>query len=427
MSSRVSADAEGRGHLGRGLRAAGVRRRNAGTSTQRARGVLSGREPPLIAHIIHRLDVGGLENGLVNLINRLPPGHYRHVIVCLTSYSADFRQRIERDVPVLALHKREGKDLGLFVRLWQVLRRLRADLVHTRNLATLEAQLPAFLAGVRHRVHGEHGHDVHDLDNTSRKYRWLRVAYRPLVDRYVPLSSSLEAYLRREVRVPPRKISRICNGVDVARYHPAGSREDRAEVLPPEFIAGRPLVIGTVGRLEPVKDQLSLARAFIDLVGRYPDGKERFRLVIVGDGSLHEQIVALLAGAGVSDSVWMAGRRHDVPACYRALDIFVLPSLGEGISNTILEAMASGLPVIATDVGGNSELVVEGENGFLVPRRDAAAIVDRLECYAADPALLRAHSECSRRRAESEFSIDRMVEGYVGLYDRLLFGPNPGR
>lgn len=145
---------------------------------------------PLIAHVIFRLAVGGLENGLVNLINRTP--QYRHAIVCMTDYTA-FHRRIEHDaVSLHALHKREGHDPGVFVRLWRLLRALKPDVVHTRNMSALEAQLPAWLAGVRGRVHGEHGRDMHDLDGSNRNYQWLRRAYRPLVHRYIPLSRDLK-------------------------------------------------------------------------------------------------------------------------------------------------------------------------------------------------------------------------------------------
>lgn len=133
-----------------------------------------GDERPLVAHIIHRLDVGGMENGLVNLINHMPAERYRHAIVCMTRYT-DFSQRIHRDdVSLHALHKREGKDLGVHRRLHRLLRSLRPAIVHTRNLATLEAQATAAAAGVRARIHGEHGWDIGDLDGARTKHRLMR-------------------------------------------------------------------------------------------------------------------------------------------------------------------------------------------------------------------------------------------------------------
>ena len=376
--------------------------------------------PPLIAHVIYRLDVGGLENGLVNLINRLPRNRYRHTIVCLTDYTG-FRRRIKSHVPVYALHKQPGKDPELYVRLWRLFRHLRPDIVHTRNLATLEAQLPALLAGVRHRVHGEHGRDVHDLDNTSRKYRLLRAAFRPMVQRYIPLSVELRRYLEDEVGVPERKIRPICNGVDTARFHPGnGTRHAR---LPQGFALPESIVIGTVGRMEAVKDQVTLARSFLDLVDRLPDGRQRLRLLMIGDGPLREQCRQILTQAGMSDLAWLPGTRSDVPEMLRAMDVFCLPSLAEGISNTILESMASGLPVVATAVGGNGELVVEGVTGLLVPRANPTAMATALSRYVDDAELRKAHAASARVRAEAHFSLDNMVRQYQAVYDELLFQP----
>ncbi|MCW8874298.1 MAG: TIGR03088 family PEP-CTERM/XrtA system glycosyltransferase, partial [Gammaproteobacteria bacterium] len=288
--------------------------------------------PPLIVHVIYRLAVGGLENGLVNLINRMPAGRYRHAIVSLTDIS-DFRQRLERpDVDCFALHKRPGHDLRMLWRLWRLFLALRPMIVHSRNLAAMDAQLPAWLAGVPVRIHGEHGRDVHDLDGNSRKYRWLRRGFRPLIHRYVPLSRDLEAYLRGPVGVPESRIRLICNGVDTQRFRPGAIR---AGVLPSGFAGEDSLVIGTVGRLETVKDQLTLVKAFVELVRSLPEG-ERLRLVLVGEGSLRAAIEALLAETGLARQVWLAGARDDVPALMAALDLFVLPSLAEGISNTVL-------------------------------------------------------------------------------------------
>ena len=129
---------------------------------------------PLIAHVIFRLDIGGLENGLVNLINHMPESRYRHAIICLQNYT-DFRLRIRReDVPVFALNKAEGKDFHLYSQLWHLLRNIKPHIVHTRNLAALDCQFVAALAGVRARVHGEHGWDMMDLHGSNFKYNLLR-------------------------------------------------------------------------------------------------------------------------------------------------------------------------------------------------------------------------------------------------------------
>lgn len=377
------------------------------------------RDPrPLIVHVIYRLAVGGLENGLVNLINRLPSDRFRHGIISLTELSA-YQNRIQaEDVECIALHKREGNDLRMLWRLWRLFRVLRPNIVHSRNLAALEAQLPAWLAGVPIRIHGEHGRDVGDLDGSSRKHQYVRRLYRPFIHRYVPLSKDLGRYLRDKIHVPAQRIRVICNGVDVDRFRPA-MRE--REALPGGFVGSNDLVIGTVGRLEIVKDQATLVRAFIRLVESSKQGG-KLRLVVVGDGSQRSCLERLVARAGIQQQVWFAGDRRDVPDLMGALDVFVLPSLAEGISNTILEAMACGLPVVATDVGGNAELVVQGKTGFLVPREDPEAMASAIARYWQDSALRACHSAEARTRAEREFSIASMVTNYQRLYEELLDG-----
>lgn len=353
----------------------------------------------------------------MNLINQLPAGAFRHAIVCLTSAST-FRDRLRDGVEVIEMNRRDGQDWTLYPRLFRVFRRLRPAVVHTRNLATLEAQAPAWLAGVRGRIHGEHGRDVHDLDNKVRKYRWLRRAFVPLVQRYVPLSRELDRYLVAEVGVPPEKVRRIRNGVDTVRFAPAGNARDWFAAAP--FAARDRIVIGSLGRMAAVKDPLLLADAFIQLVGAVPNGRERLALVMVGDGELRPQVEARLAAAGLGSICWLPGSRDDTPELLRALDLFVLPSLAEGISNTILEAMSSGIPVVATDVGGNAELVQADRTGQLVPRANPAALAAALRRYVDDPELRRAHGAAGRARALAEFSLEGMVANYAELYREVL-------
>ncbi|MFM8330751.1 MAG: TIGR03088 family PEP-CTERM/XrtA system glycosyltransferase [Candidatus Methylumidiphilus sp.] len=374
--------------------------------------------PPLIAHVIYRLGVGGLENGLVNLINRIPPERYRHAIICLKD-STDFSRRIQReDVQIICLHRKDGQDFGMFAKLYALLRELRPDIVHTRNLAALECQVPAWLAGVRCRIHGEHGWDVSDPGGTNRKYQWLRRALRPWVRRWIPLSRHTEAYLLDKVGVPAAKIRRICNGVNTDVFFPPVDWKPGIAGCP--FPDPRQLtLLGTVGRMHGVKDQMTLARAFIELLRIRPAARDTARLVLVGEGPLRGEAAAELRAAGLEDLAWLPGERGDVPAILRGLDIFVLPSIAEGISNAILEAMASGLPVVATDVGGNADLVVDGETGRLLEAGKPAAMAAVLAEYLDDPDKIRAHGAAGLRRVLERFSLDSMVGQYLAVYDEI--------
>ncbi|HEY5366102.1 MAG TPA: glycosyltransferase, partial [Casimicrobiaceae bacterium] len=276
------------------------------------------------------------------------------------------------------------------------------------------------------RLHGEHGRDVGDLDGSSRKYQWIRRLYRPFVSHYVALSRELERYLVGSVGIAQRRISQIYNGVDARRFSPPLSPP-----LSREAIAGCPFtsadlwLVGSVGRMQAVKDPQNLARAFIRALALDPALRARLRLVMIGDGPLRTAVAATLASAGVQHLAWLPGERNDIPQILRGLDAFVLPSLAEGISNTVLEAMASGLPVIATAVGGNGELVVDGVTGVLVPAANSDALARAIASQGGDPHAARDAGCAGRERAERMFSLEAMVERYHQLYDALCAHRTP--
>jgi len=288
--------------------------------------------------------------------------------------------------------------------------------VHSRNLAALEVTIPAWLAGVPARIHGEHGRDVSDLDGSSRKYQLVRRLYRPFVSQYVALSQDLAGYLQHKVGVPSSSISQIYNGVDATKFSPA---QPRSQITGCPFGEPHHRLFGTVGRMQTVKDQLTLAKAFVEVLSVHPALRDSLRLVMIGDGPLRAQAMTVLEAGGVAELSWLPGERSDVADILRGLDCFVLPSLAEGVSNTILEAMASGLPVIATRVGGNAELMIEGESGLLVPSADVPAMAQAILHYAQHPELAHRAGEVGRAEVERRFSLDAMVATYQRLYDRF--------
>jgi glycosyltransferase involved in cell wall biosynthesis len=172
--------------------------------------------------------------------------------------------------------------------------------------------------------------------------------------------------------------------------------------------------------MQTVKDQPTLARAFVFALRHQPALADRLRLVLVGDGPLRAQCATVLAEGGVAELAWLPGERADIPAVMRGLHAFVLPSLAEGVSNTILEAMASGLPVVATAVGGNVELVDRGATGLLVPAGDVEALATAIVDLAADPGRAATMGRAGRAAAESRFSLAAMVATYRRVYEREL-------
>lgn len=370
--------------------------------------------PPLVLHVLHALHIGGMENGLVNLVNHMPAGRYRHAIACIEDFSPAFAARITQpDVAIHALHRSRIGVWRLRAALHRLCRALRPALVHTRNQSGLDALLPARLAGIR-CVHSEHGWDVDNLDGRAFKPLLLRRLHRPLVDQYIAVSRDLARFLSDAVGVPAARVTQIYNGVDTTRFAPGVPASD---VLPPGFRVPGQVLIGTVGRVQAVKDQATLLRAFAAL--QAVPGLPPLRLVVAGDGPLQPELRALAAQLGITPITAFTGATDRIADVLRSLDVFVLPSLNEGISNTILEAMASGLPVIATAVGGNVELVEADRHGALFDTGDVGALTALLADYAREPARRAAHGGQARAEALARFSLDAMVTAYAGVYDRI--------
>jgi sugar transferase (PEP-CTERM/EpsH1 system associated) len=371
---------------------------------------------PLVAHIIFRLDYGGLENGVVNIVNGLPSDSFRHAIIALSDVR-DFRQRVRRpDVELFELNKAPGKDPGAYLRLYRLLKKLRPAVAHTRNLGTLEGAVVARLAGVPFRVHSEHGWDEADPHGANRKYRAMRRFVSPVIHRFVAVSREIEQWLGETVGIRSDKVSRICNGVDTQRFRPA--TEGARAVLPADRFPAGTVVVGSVTRFKSIKDPLNLARAFI-AARRDPAGA-RLRLVMAGDGELRAKAEQLLREAGEDRAAWLPGSRDDVPELLRAMDVFALGSLREGISNTVLEAMATGLPVVATATGGNLELVQDGKTGRLVKPGAPDELAAALLAYARDDAGRVAHGRAARATVEREYSLQRMLGDYAELYRHFV-------
>lgn len=364
--------------------------------------------------MLYRFDVGGLENGVVNLVNRLD--RWRHVVIAVTVIEPTFRDRVRRpDVGFVALEKPPGNGAVVWPSLVRHLRHLRPAVVHSRNLAALEMQPAAWWAGVPWRVHGEHGRDADDPDGTVKRYQRIRRLYSPFVHHWVALSRDLQSYLCQKVHVPASRVTQIFNGVDHQRFGVSG---EPGRVADCPFADPSLCVVGTVGRMQTVKAQPVLAEAFVRALQQQPGLRAHLRLAMVGDGPLRAKCDAILSAAGLRELAWLPGERHDVPALMNSFDLFVLPSLAEGISNTILEAMASSLPVVATAVGGNADLVDDGVTGQIVPAGDVQALAAALMAWCDDDVRRRQAGALGRQRVEQRFSLDAMVAAYDAVYER---------
>lgn len=366
---------------------------------------------PLVVHLVYSLGVGGLETLLVDCINRMPA--YRHAVVCLTHYTA-FSDRIVRtDVALHALGKAPGLGLGTHLDFWRLMRRLRPAILHTYNLASLEYAFTATLAGIPVRIHAEHGRDAADPLGLNPKHNFLRRCLVPFVDRFIPVSEDLDRWLDKVVRIPRTKTLRIMNGVDTGKFAPGGT----AAMDSPW--SAQDIVIGTVARIQDVKNHRALIDAFARLRLNAPELAPRLKLTIVGDGPLLPAVREQVATLGLQDAVWLPGARADIDALLHSFSVFALPSLAEGTPVSLLEAMACGLPVVASNVGGIPEIVDDGVQGLLVPVGAIDALATALGRYAADRALRIAHGLAGRSRVEERCSMHAMLTAYGTLYDGL--------
>jgi len=366
-------------------------------------------QTPLICHVIYALDIGGLESVMVNLINGLSPKKYRHMIVCLTT-SSKFQTRINRDdVDIVSLHKKKGHGISHYFSFYRLLKKTNPDIVHTYNIAALEMSFIALIAGVRGRIHAEHGRDASDPDGMNWKYNVFRKINRLWVDRWVPVSTDLYAWLTTFIGVSQEKVTLIHNGVDTEQFRPAKKNN-----------VARKYTVATVGRLDPVKNQSVLIDAVSNVIESNLDKIPSMQLLIVGDGSLKHELEAKIIQLGLESVVSLVGARDDINQILNEVDIFVLPSIAEGIPMTVLEAMATELPVIATKVGGLPELVETGVTGVLIPNGDVGKLAAAIQSYYENPRIGLEQGKRAREKVIDSFSLSAMVLNYMNLYDDVL-------
>jgi sugar transferase (PEP-CTERM/EpsH1 system associated) len=375
---------------------------------------MSQRKPIRVMHVVQSLEVGGLENGVVNLLNRLNDERFSHVICCLT-HAGKLAERIDSmEVKLVEAGLRTDRFRFPIIRLRSLVRHWMPDIVHTRGWGAIDAIIAARLAGVPRVIHGEHGREAEDPEGINCKRKVVRRTLSPLVDRFITVSDDLMRWLTNTVGIAAYKVVRIHNGVDIRRFSPEGRDEARRTL----GLDGSVIAIGTVGRLDPVKDHRTLLRAFASL----QQGNRSIRLFIVGDGPGREEIKSQIQQLGIANRVELLGERHDVADLLKAFDIFTLTSIAEGISNTILEAMACGLPVVATYVGGNPELVENEVSGQLVTAGDVQAITAAFQVYIDAADLRRDHGQQARLKVEQDFSLERMAQQYGELYENMTGG-----
>ncbi|MEW6418488.1 MAG: glycosyltransferase [Nitrospirota bacterium] len=370
---------------------------------------------PRILFLVLEMDLGGLQRIVYQLINGIDKERFIPYLCCLDRGGIFYEQLALHSIKTYILERKPGPfDIRLFIKLCQILSKERIDVIHSQNGCTLYAALAGRLAGVSGIVHTDHGRLVPD----KRSAIWEDRISSYMIDHFIGVSDNLSDYLSSAVKINRKKLITIINGVDTSRFVPVDP--ERKQALRSTIgLTEADKVIGTVCRLDPIKNLDFLLKCFPAIVSLVPNAM----IVIAGDGPNRDHLIKHAETLGISSRVIFLGRSSNVENIMPMFDIYACTSLSEGTSMTILEAMSCGLPVIASDVGGNSRLV-DSSNGYLFPLNDEALFTNNIIALLNDKAVLNELGSQSRIKVQKEFSIDQMIESYQRLYESVISRDN---
>jgi sugar transferase (PEP-CTERM/EpsH1 system associated) len=369
--------------------------------------------PLRVLHVLNRLERGGTELVVLKLLGGLSESKFQQRLAAIRGMDPQLQRVSLAEHLVSVGDGGSGFQFPLF-RLASIMRAYRPHIVHSRNWGAIEAIPAARLAGVPVAIHSEHGYEIEMLAGLPIRRRIFRRAAYAMVDAVVAVTRELGDYHARMAWLSPARISVIYNGVDTQQFYP--SPEARTLLRKRFGLPENRFIVGTVGRMVPIKDHPTLLRAMEILVQH---GVNAHALLVGSGPELEGNKSIVTASPNLAGRVTFTGSSEEVPDLLRTIDAFALPSISEGMSNTLLEAMATGLPVIATSVGGNIEVVEHERSGWLIDTRDAEALASHLATLASTETLRAQYGAAARKRVIERFSLERMLEGYSNLYREL--------
>lgn len=357
-----------------------------------------------VFQVVYSFAIGGSEVVASNIAQNMDDGIV-HGVAAL-EFDGPLREKLEQaGVQTWVINRQPNERLSPMVRLWQAMRQFKPDVVHTHHLYQLFYTVAgAKLLGAQ-IVHTEHEYYSLMQRNSSPLLKKLSSLCRFVTG----VNEETTDFLRGQVGIPESKLRTIVNGINLDRYR--GSKNDGP---PPGgvYMMDGDLVVGVVARLDPVKDHATLFRAFHKIVAKMPHA----RLWVIGDGDTRSQLEQMVRDLELIDNTRFFGIRLDIPELLSCLDVLVLPSVNEGLPISILEGMAAGKPVVATDVGGVATVVRPGETGLLVPAGDSGAMASAILTLLEDREKGEQMGKNGRRLVELNYNLEDTIAGYLALY-----------
>jgi len=360
---------------------------------------------------VNRLDTGGTEYGVLKVMSGLGDSEFEQGLCTLRGFTPKLAEHplLEKRLFVAGQSK-HGPQFPLF-RLARIMKAFRPDIVHARNWGGIEAIPAARLARVPVAIHSEHGYELEMLSGLPIRRRLFRRGVYTMTDQVFTVSQELRKYHARQAWISPDRIRVIYNGVDAQRFRPRP--ELRLDLRARLGIPADSFVIGSVGRLVQIKDFLTLLRAGECLIRRGVNTC----VVLAGSGPEMPRLQEFVTSSSeIAGRVFFLGVSDHVHDLMNVMDAYVLTSICEGMSNTLLEAMACGLPTVATRAGGNPEVVEENQTGCLFSPRDVNGLAETLYAFAVKKERCAQFGEAARRRILRTFTLERMLNEYCQLY-----------
>ena len=363
-----------------------------------------------LAHVVDEITPAGKEMGIIKLAQHLNRERFDCLIVALSGIQ-DFGVLNLEGLNIISLNKKEGNDWLLPFRLRKIFKERQIHIVHTHSWGTLaEGVIGARLARVPVIIHGEHG---------SFRQGWKQLQAQKILWRFpdilLSVCGDLKNRLCESAGLPEQRIQVILNGVEEGRFYPSESlrRQFRREF----GFSGEDFIVGTVGRFSKVKNQRMLLLTAAELIRQ----GETVHIALVSKGHQEQELKELGKSLGISQFVHFLGFQSDVCKVLNGFDLFALTSFSEGCSNVIQEAMFCAKPVIATNVGGNPELIEDQHSGLLVESNNPVQLAEKIRFLKHHPDIREKLGENARQRALKNFTLKKMIRAYEDLYMKTYF------